>query len=335
MEIRTLLYGENAQQTPARFEPDPDCDDSLSLARFELVAGSAPSYNNYCDLDRMLQTKTHLDAGLTENGLRVDYTAIAVKHGNPCGCGHSLPASEAIRAMVEGDLIAIHGGLVMLNFIVNEEHAEILLTHKSEGGRRLLDGIVAGGFDQGAIELLKRKKDKCRFLANPELMKEVGNLDLHRRFRYVRGGRLTQPNYTYVPNFYELPWLVGESQEDLIADFVLAWAIGSTSNSNTITIVKDGQLLGNGVGQQDRVGAAMLAVTRAKRGGHDVRGASAYSDSFFPFDDGPKYLISEGVKAIFTTSGSVNDKDTITACKNAGVSLCMVPDKEGRGFFGH
>ena len=46
-------------------------------------------------------------------------------------------------------------------------------------------------------------------------------------------------------------------------DVILAWAVGCTSNSNTITIVKEGRLYGNGVGQQDRVGAAKLAIFRA------------------------------------------------------------------------
>ena len=116
---------------------------------------------------------------------------------------------------------------------------------------------------------------------------------------------------------------------------MLAWAIGSTSNSNTLTLVKNNQLIGNGVGQQDRVGAAQLAITRAKRSGHDVAGAVAYSDSFFPFTDGPQTLIDAGTTAIFTSSGSVKDKATIDVCAKHGVALYMIPDQVGRGFFGH
>ena len=82
-------------------------------------------------------------------------------------------------------------------------------------------------------------------------------------------------------------------------DLILAWAVGCTSNSNTITLVKDGMLLGNGVGQQDRVGAAQLAIMRA--GEKDLNGAVAYSDSFFPFPDAPQILIDYGIKIIFST----------------------------------
>ena len=55
-------YGENAWQAPAALfsttHPDP-----LSLDRFQVVAGTAPSYNNLAEIDRELQTITHLAAG--------------------------------------------------------------------------------------------------------------------------------------------------------------------------------------------------------------------------------------------------------------------------------
>ena len=126
-------------------------------------------------------------------------------------------------------------------------------------------------------------------------------------------------------------------------DLILAWAIGSNANSNTITIVKDGKLIGNGVGQQDRVGAAKLAIMRADDASFalsgndraDLNGAVAYSDSFFPFSDGPEVLIDRGIKTIFATSGSVNDKEVIEFCKNRGVTLVMYSDKIARGFAWH
>ena len=64
-------------------------------------------------------------------------------------------------------------------------------------------------------------------------------------------------------------------------------------------------------------------------------GASAYSDSFFPFPDGPELLAKAGVKAILTSSGSVGDEQVIKALTNAGVGVLMVPDKIGRGFYAH
>ncbi len=77
-------YGENAYQTPARVY-DAGGLDPLSLKNFTLVAGAAPSYNNWCDLDRMLITATHIAAGFDQNYGAVPKIAIAVKHGNACG----------------------------------------------------------------------------------------------------------------------------------------------------------------------------------------------------------------------------------------------------------
>jgi phosphoribosylaminoimidazolecarboxamide formyltransferase/IMP cyclohydrolase len=201
----------------------------------------------------------------------------------------------------------------------------------------MLDGIIAPAFTEGAIAMLRRKSDKCRFMANPALQKLEGRLDQTPRFRFVRGGFLMQPNYTFVPNFYgeQIVRYGGNATLREESDMLFAWAIGSTSNSNTITLVKDKQLIGNGVGQQDRVGAANLAITRARRSGHDVLEAVAYSDSFFPFPDAPQILIEAGVKAIFTSSGSIRDQETINLCEKHGIALYMVSDKVGRGFFGH
>jgi phosphoribosylaminoimidazolecarboxamide formyltransferase/IMP cyclohydrolase len=337
MQVKILLYGENAWQRPSRFEPDLDSADPLALGQFSLVAGNELSYNNYCDLDRMLQTMTHVAAGLATNKEQVPYIVIGAKHGNPCGIGVAFRAPAAICKMVEGDPIAIFGGLVLANYNLDEESADLLLSYGMEGkGRRILDGIGAAHFEANAVEMLRRKGDKCRFLENRTLVSlDEKSLDQNRRYRYVRGGKLTQPNYTYVPAIDELSQFGQDLDRAQRYDLIIAWAVGSTSNSNTITLVKDGKLLGNGVGQQDRVGAAELAISRARRAGHDINGAVAYSDSFFPFPDAPEMLINAGVQAIFTSAGSVNDRTVIDLCEERKVALVMVPDKTGRGLYGH
>jgi len=247
-------------------------------------------------------------------------------------------AAEVIKKMLEGDLRAIFGGLVMMNFEITDELAEVLLTHKMpEGQRRLLDGIVAPAISPTAIAALKRKGEKCRMLVNPALADlSKDTLDIHPRFRYVRGGFLRQPNYAFIMDFkHPQMEIVGEVSQQQKSDMLLAWAVGSTSNSNTVTLVKDGMLLGNGVGQQDRVGGCELAVKRAKDAGHNIDKAAAYSDSFFPFTDGTEALAKAGIKAILTTSGSVRDKDVKEFCQKQGVALAMIPDSVARGFFGH
>lgn len=328
-KITSCKYGENAYQAPAALYSF-GTDDSLALDKFEVVEGTPPSYNNLADIDRMLQTITHIAAVSSVDLPFLGNIAVGVKHGNPCGAAVGWDSRVVLEKMMKGDQQAIFGGLIITNFRIDEQLSEVL-------AGKMLDGIVAPGFNLNVIERLRRKGDKCRFIKNPALA-DLGrdSLDRAPRFRYVRGGFLKQPNYTFVPEFFNGSMQkYGEATRQQVADMMLAWAVGSTSNSNAITLVKDGQLIGNGVGQQDRVGAAQLAINRAIRSGHTVEGAVAYSDSFFPFDDGPMVLITNGVKAIFTSSGSVKDKDTINLCKEYNVPLYMIPDNIGRGFFGH
>src|SRR3989338_4672264 len=303
-------YGENAYQKPAclysSYVGRPNfgrpTSDELAIYKWVLVAGNPMSYNNICDLDRMMQTMTHIGAGFEKNFGFIPFVAIGVKHGNACGAAAGDNPVEVIEKMLTGDLRALFGGSVMLNFPVDEKIADELIHKYSGEVRRLLDIVAAPAFTPEAVEILARKKGKCRILANQAIAKAgLNSLDHINRFRYVRGGFLTQPNYIFVPSIKN-------------QDVILAWAIGCTSNSNTITIVKDGGLYGNGVGQQDRVGAAKLAIFRAdeaNNGKADLAGATAYSDSFFPFPDAVEVLINRGIKIIFSTSGSVNDEKII------------------------
>ncbi len=345
--ISNSVYGENAYQAPSKvFQTN---ESRFSPDKFKLLTETPLSYNNFCDRDKILQTITHISAGFEINfGERAPYIAIAVKHGNACGVGLGAKPMEALEKMIEGDVRAIHGGSIFTNFKIDEEEAETLIHYRVENnGRRLLDTVTAPDFSNIAVEILARKKGKCRIVMNNNLADiRVEDLDRNIRERFIRDGFLTQPNYTFVPNFKDAE-VAGEKNilenKNVLSDLILAWGIGCTSNSNTITIVKNGKLIGNGVGQQDRVGAAKLAIMRAddaseslKLGANaDLRDTVAYSDSFFPFADGPKVLIDRGVKIIFATSGSINDKEVIDSCTKAGATMVLFPDKQARGFAWH
>jgi len=336
--VQICKYGENAWQTPAALFR-VKTNDLLAISNFRIVAGDTPSYNNLCDIDRMLQTMTHLIAAFCNSRTAIPIAAVGVKHGNPCGAAIGNSTTDIVAATVAGDMRAIFGGLVMTTFVVDEAVAESLLhAHMALGTKRLLDGVIAPSFTDAAIEMLARKGGKCRLIANPVLKNlNMGDLNQEPKFRQVRGGFLLQPNYTYVPDLLGDPRIAryGEVTREQEADFLLAWAIGSTSNSNTVTLAKERQLIGNGVGQQDRVSCCELAVKRARDAGHDTRGAVAYSDSFFPFPDGPEVLANAGISAILTSSGSVRDDEVKALCKRYDVSLVMIPDAVGRGFFNH
>ena len=330
----SCLYGENPWQKLARLLTF-NTGDPLAIDKFRVVEGKDPSYNNIVDVERLLQTVTHIAAAFEENGLKVPTIAVGVKHGNACGASvgtvrNNLTNRAVLDQMMSGDKEAVFGGLVMTNFYLGADEAEHLSAKK-------LDGVIAPELSPEAIERLRRKGNKCRFMVNPALGSlDIRSLDKAERFRYVRGGKLVQPNYTYVLDMeHDVTCYGPKITAEQLEDALLACAIGSTSNSNTITLVKNGQLIANGVGQQSRVVAAEVALLRADLSGHNMGDSVAYSDSFFPFPDGPEILINAGVKVILTSSGSINDQQTIDLCQKRGVSLLMVPDKLGRGFFGH
>ena len=88
--------------------------------------------------------------------------------------------------------------------------------------------------------------------------------------------------------------------------------------SNAILLAPDGASVGVGMGQVNRVDSVRLAVQRA---GDRAAGSVAASDAFFPFPDGPQFLLEAGIRAIVQPGGSVRDQDTIAACEAAGVTM--------------
>ncbi len=348
-------YGENPQQAEAGLYADNRIAvDPLGVDQFQHVQGMEQSYINLTDIDRLLQTVTHIAAGFERNFGSVPALAVGVKHGNACGAGVADTHVAAVKKMLEGDTRAIFGGVVMINGDIDKEVAETLMTYAMEAGaKRLLDGVIGVSVSDDALQLLSRAK--LRVVVNPALAHlSQASLDATRRLRPVRGAVLEQPNYDFVQDLTaEHMQFYGEVTDLQKRDMILGWAIGATSNSNTITLIKDGQLIGNGVGQQDRVGAGQLALARTTVNMPElsidgdtltithtldlkkIRGAVAYSDSFFPFADGPSVLAEAGIAAILTSSGSVGDETVIKTLTEAGVSLAMVPDKVGRGFYAH
>lgn len=333
--VTACRYGENAYQTPANMYTCQS-DNLLALKNFKVVLGN-PGFNNWVDVDRLLATITRIAATFAANHDDVPYIAVGGKHGNACGAAYGSTTEEVIKMMVEGDPLALFGGLVITNFEIGAAEAELLHAHLTGNTRRVLDGVIAPSFTEEAIGHLKRKGDRCSFILNPELeFLENDSLDKTMRFRYVRDGFLTQPNYSFVLDLQSDDCTkYGKAEFEQELDMLLAHAICQTSNSNTITLVKNGKMIGNGVGQQSRVGGAKLVIMRAIDSGHDVEGAVGASDSFFPFADGVETLIEAGVAAITSTSGSVRDQEVIACCTSKNVPLYLVPDKIGRGFFGH
>jgi len=340
-KIGDLRYGENPwQKSLGLFKTFGDNQDPLSIDKFTTIVGNH-GHINWTDVDRGLQTITHIAAACHKNlsSQNKSFIAIGLKHGNCCGAAIAESEELALQKMLDGNLLSIFGGTVMTNFLITESLAQIIRNYHSDDTKRLLDVIIAPDVSDEALEVLKRKNDACKITINPAL-EYLGPdcLDKNILIRPVRGGFLAQENYSFILDLDSNDIQKFDMFEDLEnhkLDLILAWAVNATSNSNTITLVKDGMLIGNGVGQQDRKECCELALKRAKEAGHYAEEAIVCSDSFFPFNDGPKVLIEAGVRIILTTSGSIKDKDTIAVCNQSNVCLIMIPNTIGRGFYGH
>lgn len=328
--------GENGPQTPAHFFSCAT-GDPLGLDQFEVIEGAEPSLINLTDIDRALQTLTHIAAALLKFSDADPYISVAVKHGNACGASVSGVRDNRIKKTIFGDGTAVKGSFLMTNFALTDEDG-VALRNEVDGKRFTYDGIIAPSISEKTRELNRRKNGRCRFIVNDALETlSLESLDTAPRIRHVRGGFLTEPNYEYVFDFKhpELKLYGPEATLQQKLDLLLAWAVCATSNSNTITLADNGMIIGNGTGQQDRVFAAKQAIARALRSEHELLSAVAVSDSFFPFPDGPLALIEAGIKVILTTSGSERDQETIDVCEKNGVTLYMIPDSIGRGFAWH
>ncbi|MEI8252226.1 MAG: bifunctional phosphoribosylaminoimidazolecarboxamide formyltransferase/IMP cyclohydrolase [bacterium] len=349
-KVLSLRYGENPWQEVLGLYKSFGEDNPLGLDKLQWLAGD-PGYVNVIDVDRMFQTITHVMAGYHKNLLWQDmgfqkkeslpYVAIGVKHGNPCGAAiNSSDPEQAIKDMLDGNLISIFGGAIITNFTITKKLAEIIRNYHAEKPQRIIDLVIAPDIDPQAVKILERKDDLCKMAILHALANlDSDCLDKSILIRKVAGGFLAQRNYDFFPDlsndyfkkYGEIRMLFGQDRVNL----VLGLAICATSNSNTIVLVKDQMLIGAGVGQKDRLECCDLAVKIAQEAGHTTAGALAVSDSFFPFPDGPGKLINAGVKTIFSLSGSVKDQLTIDLCEKTKVMLLMIDNKIARMFFAH
>lgn len=105
-----------------------------------------------------------------------------------------------------------------------------------------------------------------------------------------------------------------------IQDLRLAWKIVKHVKSNAIVLVKEGQMVGVGAGQMNRVQSVRLATEQA---GDKAQGSVLASDAFFPFDDGPEAAGQAGVTAIIQPGGSKKDADAIAMADTYNMAMIL------------
>jgi phosphoribosylaminoimidazolecarboxamide formyltransferase/IMP cyclohydrolase len=194
--------------------------------------------------------------------------------------------------------VAAFGGIVALNRKVD-------LATAQEISKIFYEVIVALGYDEKALELLKQKKDLRILDMGPQKAGAPSRMD----FRRVGGGLLMQTPDNYPENKLNLR-TVTERQptKKEMQDLLFAWKAVKHVKSNAIMLVKDSTVVGMGAGQPSRVVSVEIAL---KKAGERANGSVMGSDAFFPFPDGVELAAKGGVTAIIEPGGSVKDDEAI------------------------
>lgn len=286
-----LRYGENPHQE-AYLSGD-------FYDYFEVLHGKELSYNNIVDL-----------SGAVELAMELGETSCSIiKHTNPAGAAKAGTVYDAYVKALSCDPVSSFGGIVVFTKKVDAQTAEKL-------NEMFLEIVAAPDFDEDALDILKKKKNR-RLL---KVLKEMNKSEL--QVKNVPGGLIVQDKDNSNINDLEMKLVTDREYSDAeLEDLKFAWIVCKHTKSNTIVYAKDKKAIGVGAGQMSRVDAARIAAGRAKQHGHGLEGAVAASDAFFPFPDGVIEIAEQGVKAIIQPGGSVRDEEVIKAANEREISM--------------
>ena len=288
----SLRYGENPHQKAYHYVQDNN--ESYALQNAVQLHGKEMSYNNIQDASAALDILSEFD----------ETTCVAVKHMNPCGVATGNSVYEAYSRAYEADPVSIFGGIVAVNGKVDKETAEKM--HNI-----FLEIILATDYDEEALEILTKKKNLRIYKLSEK------NNNHEQQIKSVRGGILVQDFNEKLADEYEsvTEKKVDETQQK---DIEFGLKVVKHVKSNAIVVVKDGQTLGIGAGQMNRVGSCKIALEQA---GEKARGAVLASDAFFPMRDSADIATEYGIAAIVQPGGSIRDQESIDACNEKGVAM--------------
>jgi len=233
------------------------------------VVNGSPGFINLCDalngfqLVRELKRALHLPA------------ATSFKHVSPAGAAVGIPLSveQAKLCMVDdihdiltplatayarargSDRMSSFGDFVALSDKCDLATAKII-------SREVSDGIIAPGYDQDALELLKKKKNGSYcvlqidgdYEPNPTEIKTLFGLQMEqKRNDCIIDEKLFS---SIVSKQRNLP-------EFAVRDLIVATIALKYTQSNSVCFARDGQVIGIGAGQQSRIHCTRLAGDKA------------------------------------------------------------------------
>ncbi|NLB87860.1 MAG: bifunctional phosphoribosylaminoimidazolecarboxamide formyltransferase/IMP cyclohydrolase, partial [Syntrophomonadaceae bacterium] len=226
-------------------------------------------------------------------------------HTNPCGVAIGATLEEAYEKAFNADPLSAFGGIIAFNRKVDKATA-------MKASDPFMEVIIAPGYEDEALEIMQRKKN-LRVL---ELAINDGE-DL--LVKSVEGGFLVQEADSGAITVDDLQVVTkNKPSDEELKELLFAWKVVKHVKSNAIVVTKNGQTLGVGAGQMNRVGSAAIAL---EHGGDKCAGAVLASDAFFPFKDTVELAARYGIKAIIQPGGSVRDEESIEECDKHGISM--------------
>ena len=262
MKELELKYGCNPNQKPSRIYVADGSDLPIT------VLSGRPGYINFLDAFNGWQLVRELKAA---TGLPA---ATSFKHVSPAGAAVGLPLDDILKKIYwvddMGDLsplacayarargadrMSSFGDFIALSDVCDKDTASIIK-------REVSDGVIAPGFTEEALEILKQKKKGNYVVIQIDTDYKPAPLEHKEVFgvTFEQGRQELPINDELISNIVtknkDLP-------ENAKRDMKIALITLKYTQSNSVCFVKDGQAIGVGAGQQSRVHCTRLAGQKA------------------------------------------------------------------------
>ncbi|MHA2028221.1 MAG: bifunctional phosphoribosylaminoimidazolecarboxamide formyltransferase/IMP cyclohydrolase [Candidatus Kariarchaeaceae archaeon] len=283
-----LRYGENPHQIASYYNSD-------EMAFFEYLEGPNISYNNILDINTGWELVIEFQ----------DPTCAIIKHRTPCGVATSKDLVTSYKEALDTDKISAYGGVYVFNQTIDQATANELV-------KEFVDVVFAPGYDDGILEILKKKDDLTiiRKSQRPERRRDIS---------LVAGGFVIQERDTSKLDSEQLEFVSRQlPNEQEIEELKFAWSVVKHTPSDGIVISDGMKTIGIGAGQTNRVAAVKQAI---KNAGNKSGGAILASDGSFAFTDSIKLAGEAGIKLIVSPKGSKNDNEIINESNKQNIKL--------------
>ncbi|MBT5393462.1 MAG: bifunctional phosphoribosylaminoimidazolecarboxamide formyltransferase/IMP cyclohydrolase, partial [Flavobacteriaceae bacterium] len=291
---KELRYGENPHQKGMFY------GDFNSM--FEQLHGKELSYNNLLDVDAAVNLILEFYNDMP--------TFAILKHNNACGLASRNSLLNAYKDALAGDPVSAFGGVLISNKSIDVETAE-------EINKLFCEVVIAPGFEESAIKLLKSKKNRILLV--------LKNTDLNdQQLRTCLNGVLTQDKDTLTDSATDFKTCTEKSpNKSEIKDLEFASKICKHTKSNTIVLAKNLQLISSGTGQTSRVDALKQAIEKSNNFKFDLNNSVMASDAFFPFPDCVEIAHKSGISSVIQPGGSIKDDLSIEYCNKNNISMVL------------